>query len=90
MQSHLLEEAAKVITTPQVLINIISRRVKQLAAGHRPLVENDGGRMGHSDTALTEVIHGKLTFEYVTKSDAEPIPATIVTVAAFTPKSIAA
>jgi DNA-directed RNA polymerase subunit omega len=90
MQTFLLEEASKVITNPQVLINIISRRVKQLTAGHRPLVENNGGRMGFCDTALSEVIAGKLNFEYVTGAGVEADPANIVAVAAFAPKSIAA
>jgi DNA-directed RNA polymerase subunit omega len=90
MQSHLLEEASKVITSPQILINVISRRVKQLMAGHRPLVEVTSARMGFCDTALTEVINGKLSYELV----AAPEPGTglpgVVTVAAFAPKKLAA
>lgn len=62
MTSQLLEEASKIIVVPQVLVNIVSRRVRQLSQGHRPLVEV-GPRMGLSDIALTEIIKGKLTFE---------------------------
>ena len=62
MMSHLLEEAAKKVTSPQVLINIVSRRVRQLSQGHRPLVE-PGPRMGLADIALKEIIEGKLSFE---------------------------
>jgi DNA-directed RNA polymerase subunit omega len=36
--------------------------VRQLTAGHRPLVET-GPRMGFSDIALTEIIEGKLKWE---------------------------
>jgi len=90
MQSHLLEEASKVITNPQILINVISRRVRQLTQGHRPLVEVDSVRMGSCDIALTEVIKGKLSYELVSA----PVPGAelpkIVSVAAFTPKSLAA
>ncbi len=69
MISQLLDDAAKVITSPQVLINVVSRRVRQLSQGHRPLVEV-GPRMGLSDIALQEIISGKLTYE-----EAEPTPS---------------
>ena len=65
MNSQLVEQAAKVITSPQVLINVVSRRVRQLSQGYRPLIE-PGPRMGWSDIALKEIIDGKLTFEFVT------------------------
>ena len=69
MQSQLLEEAYKVIQVPQVLINVVSKRVRQLAAGHRPMVET-GAFPSFSDTALREVIEGKLTFEHVSAAEA--------------------
>jgi DNA-directed RNA polymerase subunit omega len=90
MQSHLLEEASKVITNPQVLVNVISRRVKQLTAGHRPLVEVDSIRMGFCDIALTEVIKRKLTYEMAPKPGAEGALPGVIEVAVFTPKSRAA
>jgi DNA-directed RNA polymerase subunit omega len=62
MSSTLLEEAFKVIPSQQVLVNVVSKRVRQLTAGHRPMVET-GPRMGFSDLALTEIIEGKLTYE---------------------------
>jgi DNA-directed RNA polymerase subunit omega len=62
MTAQLLEEANKKIPVPQVLINVVSRRVRQLSAGHRPLIET-GPRMGFSDIALTEIIQGKLAWE---------------------------
>lgn len=60
MTSQLLEEAAKTIPSQPVLINIVSKRVRQLAAGHRPLVEVEP-RMGFSDIAFKEIIEGKIT-----------------------------
>lgn len=62
MMSHLLEDANKVILSPQVLINVVSRRVRQLSQGHRPLIQ-PSPRMGLSDIALQEIVDGKLTFE---------------------------
>ena len=62
MTSQLLDEAFKVIPSQQVLVNVVSKRVRQLTAGHRPMVET-GPRMGLSDIALTEIIEGKLKWE---------------------------
>jgi len=62
MMSHLVEEAAKKIPNVPLLVNVISKRVRQLTAGHRPMVET-GPRMGFADVALTEIIEGKLGYE---------------------------
>jgi DNA-directed RNA polymerase subunit K/omega len=51
-----------VIPNQQILVNMISRRVRQLAFGHRPLVENTIG-LREADIALTEIAQGKLTYE---------------------------
>jgi DNA-directed RNA polymerase subunit omega len=59
MNAQLLEDAAKIITEPQVLINAVSRRVRQLTAGSRPMVEVEL-RMGLADIALMEIAKGKL------------------------------
>lgn len=59
MNAHILEEAAKVVPEPQVLINMVSRRVRQLSAGSRPMVDV-GFRMGLADIALAEIAAGKV------------------------------
>ncbi len=59
MRTDLVEEASKVITEPPVLINMVSRRVKQLNQGRSPLVEVEP-RMGAADVALKEIIEGKI------------------------------
>ena len=64
MSSSLLDEALKVIPNQQLLVNVVSRRVRQLTAGHRPLVEVLP-RMGFSDIALKEIIDGKIKFEFI-------------------------
>jgi DNA-directed RNA polymerase subunit omega len=62
MTTQLLQEAAQVIPNQQLLINVVSRRVRQLGLGHRPLVEATP-RSSLTDIALREIIAGKLTFE---------------------------
>jgi DNA-directed RNA polymerase subunit omega len=62
MTSSLLEEAFKVIPNQQTLVNVVSKRVRQLTQGHRPMVETTL-RMGFSDIALREIIEGKLKWE---------------------------
>ncbi len=63
MTSHLLEEALKKVPTQQALVNIVSKRVRQLNNGERPLVDA-GFRTGFADIALQEIIEGKLTLTY--------------------------
>jgi DNA-directed RNA polymerase subunit omega len=62
MTSQLLQEAAQVIPNQQLLINVVSKRVRQLGLGHRPLVEATP-RSSLTDIALREIIAGKLTYE---------------------------
>jgi len=62
MTSQLLQEASLVIPNQQLLINVVSRRVRQLGLGHRPLVEATP-RSSLTDIALKEIIAGKLTYE---------------------------
>jgi DNA-directed RNA polymerase subunit omega len=62
MTTQLLQEAAQVIPNQQLLINVVSKRVRQLGLGHRPLVETTP-RMSLTDIALKEIIAGKLTYE---------------------------
>ena len=67
MTTQLLQEAAQVIPNQQVLINVVSKRVRQLGLGHRPMVETTP-RMSLTDIALKEIIAGKLTFESLHES----------------------
>jgi len=62
MNANLLTAASKVITNPQILVNMVSRRVRQLSLGHRPLVEYAPG-LREADIALIEIANEKLTFE---------------------------
>jgi DNA-directed RNA polymerase subunit omega len=62
MTAQLLQEATKVIPNQQLLINVVSKRVRQLGIGHRPLVEATP-KSSLTDIALKEIIAGKLTYE---------------------------
>jgi DNA-directed RNA polymerase subunit omega len=62
MKPELVKAALEVVHNQQILVNMVSRRVRQLTLGHRPLVEFVPG-MGHADVALSEIANGKLTFE---------------------------
>jgi DNA-directed RNA polymerase subunit omega len=68
MTTQLLQEAAQVIPNQQLLINVVSKRVRQLGLGHRPMVEV-GPRASLTDIALQEIIAGKLTYEAVQAAD---------------------
>jgi len=65
MNAELVRLALLKVTNPNVLINMVSRRVRQLNAGgggsNRPLVA-DVGNLGVADIALTEIIEDKMGF----------------------------
>ena len=70
MTAQLLQEATKIIPNQQLLINVVSKRVRQLGIGHRPLVEATL-KSSLTDIALKEIIAGKLTFEEVKDAPAK-------------------
>ena len=59
MKSELVEQASEIVVDPQVLINVVSQRVRQLNTGRSPLVDTLPS-MGAADIALTEIIEGKI------------------------------
>lgn len=62
MREDYIRDARKVITDPNILINVVSRRVKQLRHGNRPLVESLE-KLNPEDIALREIIEGKISYE---------------------------
>ena len=66
MRDVYLQAALKVIDDPNILVNVISRRVKQLKRGNRALVESLE-KLSPEDTALREVMEGKISYELATK-----------------------
>ena len=65
MNPNYLEQAKLKISNVPLLINVVSRRVRQLNAGQRPMVKPDNPRMENMDIALKEIAEGKLTAEIV-------------------------
>src|SRR5438045_9627968 len=62
MTTQLVKEAAQVIPNQQLLINVVSKRVRQLGLGHGRVVETTP-RMSLTDIARNEIIAGNLTYE---------------------------
>jgi DNA-directed RNA polymerase subunit omega len=57
-----LKLAQEKVTDPNVLINMVSRRAKQLKSGDKPLIESLE-RLSAEDIALREIIDGKLSYQ---------------------------
>lgn len=64
MKAELVEQAALVIKDPPILINMVSKRVKQITSGRAPLVERRHG-LREADLALLEIIQGKITPQFL-------------------------
>ena len=62
MNKQLLKVAKGKITSTPVLVNAVSKRVKQLYGGHRPYLKPHPGEEPE-DIALREIAEGKLTVE---------------------------
>lgn len=62
MNKELLKAAAARMPNVPILINAVSKRVRQLYAGHRPYVKPERGEEAE-DIALREIAEGKLTVE---------------------------
>ena len=65
MNFEYLETANQKINNKPLLINMVSRRVKQLTQGMRPMVKPDHPHQENLDIALKEVAEGLLTAEII-------------------------
>ena len=61
MNIYYLEKAKEKVGNVPLLINMASRRARQLNHGHRPLIKPDTPQMPALDLALKEIAEGKLT-----------------------------
>lgn len=59
MKSDLVEKASEIVSDPLVLVNMVSKRVRQLNSGRSPLIPTVPS-MGAADIALQEIIEGKI------------------------------
>ncbi len=66
LNAELTKKALEKVGNPNILVNLLSRRVRQLTSGggkmSRPLVA-DTGHLGAADIALLEIIQEKMGFE---------------------------
>lgn len=62
MNPEFVKQALKIVENPNVLVNLVSRRVRQLTAGARPLLL-DTTNLRDADIALLEIIEHKMGFE---------------------------
>jgi DNA-directed RNA polymerase subunit omega len=66
MNAELCKKAAEKVGNPNVLVNLVSRRVRQLNSGggglSRPLI-SDVGNLGAADIALREIIEEKIGWD---------------------------
>ena len=66
MNAELVKKALEKVLNPNVLVNMISQRVRQLNSGHgganNPMVANTTN-LGLADIALREIIEDKIGFE---------------------------
>ena len=73
MNSEICKKALEKVGNPNILVNLISRRVRQLTgaggAGGRPLIAETAG-LGAADIALLELVEGKMDFEILEAQNA--------------------
>jgi DNA-directed RNA polymerase subunit omega len=66
MNSDICKKALEKVGNPNILVNLISKRVRQLTGagggGGRPLIAETAG-LGAADVALLELVEDKMAFE---------------------------
>jgi|GEM_PF-234191 DNA-directed RNA polymerase subunit omega len=68
LNTRLIDAAKERIPNIPLLINVVSRRVRQLNLGQRPLLKPDSPQQSNMDIALREIAEGKLTAEIAFKA----------------------
>jgi DNA-directed RNA polymerase subunit omega len=63
MNTELLETAKHRVPNMSVLINMVSKRVRQLISGQAPLLKIESQHIDFEDIALREIAEGKLMAE---------------------------
>jgi DNA-directed RNA polymerase subunit omega len=70
MNSEYIKQAIAMVGNANVLVNIISKRVRQLSVGggsNRPLIA-ESATLGLADIALLELVEGKLGYSISSKT----------------------
>ena len=63
MNAKLVEKALAIVGNANILVNLISRRVRQLNSGNSRSLIADTGQLGFADIALLEIIEDKMGFD---------------------------
>ena len=76
LNAELIEKARQKVSSIPLLVNIVSRRVRQLNAGMRPYLKPATPNEEKVDIALREIIDDKLTVElgFFDPSHTAPMP----------------
>ncbi|HVY69008.1 MAG TPA: DNA-directed RNA polymerase subunit omega [Verrucomicrobiae bacterium] len=76
MKAEIVKKALEKVGNPNVLVNLVSRRVRQLntgGGGNRPLLMDTTG-LGMGDIAMVEIIEDKMAWEAALVPDNNPAP----------------
>jgi DNA-directed RNA polymerase subunit omega len=76
LNSEYMKQALAKVGNPNILVNLVSRRVRQLTSGggaSRPLIEQ-AGSLGAADIALLEIVEGKMAYEMMEPEHEVPAP----------------
>ncbi len=74
MNPELVRKAVEKVANPNILVNLLSRRVRQLNSGNRPLLVAPA-TLGAADVALMEIVEEKMNWDAPeTPEAAEPAP----------------
>jgi DNA-directed RNA polymerase subunit omega len=87
IKNKYLESAQQRIPNPELLVNVVRRRVRQLVAGYRPITQTDP-RMEFSDIALKEIGEGKLTYELDDEVETVPEASRVIVTPPLTPDAL--
>jgi len=74
VNSEYIKQALAKVGNPNVLVNLVSRRVRQLTSGgggsSRPLIDQTAN-LGSADIALLELIEAKMDYSMSTSTEEE-------------------
>ena len=75
MRSDICKRALEKVPNPNILVNLVSRRVRQLTSGggtgSRPLLADTVG-LGAADIAMLELIEDKMGYELIEATPEAP------------------
>ena len=77
MKTELIKAALEVIPNQGILVNTVSRRVRQLNLGHKPLGVFMPGMLA-ADIALSEIASRKLTYELTPGENGKNEPRNVI------------